>query len=90
MTAEKVVEVIERYRELFVARGIATVDYPHDEVLADETLGLEHCHRMLDKMLQFIREGRMEKTFRWLGFIQGVLWSQGIYTLTDLQNHNRP
>jgi hypothetical protein len=45
---------------------------------------------MLDKMLEFIRENRMEKVFRWLGFVQGVLWAHGIYSLENLQNHNRP
>ena len=44
---------------------------------------------MLDKMEIFIKEGRMDKVYRWLGFIQGVLWSQRIYTLADLMNHNR-
>ncbi|MDD2696684.1 MAG: hypothetical protein PHE52_00800 [Candidatus Pacebacteria bacterium] len=45
---------------------------------------------MLDKMEGFLKEGRIEKAFRWLGFIQGCLWSTGEYTLEDLMNHNRP
>ena len=26
---------------------------------------------------------------RWLGFVQGVLWVQGVYTLENLKSHNR-
>jgi len=39
---------------------------------------------------KFLDEGHAEKSMRWLGFIQGVLWARGMYTLDDLKNHNRP
>ena len=90
MTSEKVLEVIETYRKLFVERNIGKIEYPHDKLLDGEVHGLEHSHGMLDKMAKFVREGRMEKTFRWLGFVQGVLWATRVYPLTDLKNHNRP
>lgn len=45
---------------------------------------------MLDKMAEFVNEGRTEKVFRWLGFVQGVLWTNRVYTLTELKDHNRP
>ena len=90
MVAEKVVETIETYRQLFIERKIGKIDHPHDDMLKETEFGLEHCHGMLDKMIDFVHEGRMEKTFRWLGFIQGVLWANRVYTLTDLKNHNRP
>lgn len=89
MTPEKVIEVIETYRQLFVERNIGKIDYFHDNLLDGEVHGLEHCHGMLDKMVEFVREGRMEKAFRWLGFVQGVLWATRVYPLTDLKNHNR-
>ncbi len=90
MTVDKVLEVIEIYRKRFEKMGIDKADYPHDELLENTYMGLEHCYSMLDKMVEFVREGRMEKAFRWLGFIQGILWVEQEYTLTDLQNHNRP
>jgi len=90
MVAEKVIEAIETYRQLFIERKIGKIDYPHDDMLNGAELGLEHCHGMLDKMIDFVHEGRTEKVFRWLGFIQGVLWTNRVYTLTDLKNHNRP
>jgi len=33
--------------------------------------------------------GTIEKAMRWLGFIQGGLWSQGFYSIEDMKNHNR-
>ncbi len=97
MTPEKVIEVVERYRQEFIRMGIAKSAYHHDDLFRinsdlswDYNDALRHCHNMLDQMVQFVKEGRMEKTFRWLGFIQGVLWANGIYTLAELQNHNKP
>lgn len=89
MKPEKVQEVINIYRKKFEELGISKKDYPHDNSLDSLEDGLEHCHSMLDKMENFIKENRMDKVFRWLGFIQGFLWSHNIYTLTELTNHNR-
>jgi len=32
---------------------------------------------------------RREKLMRWLGFVQGILWSECLYTLDELKDHNR-
>lgn len=48
-----------------------------------------HLAAMLDEMEKFLNDSRREKFMRWLGFMQGVLWTQGVYTLDELKNHNR-
>ena len=89
MTPEKTLEAIETYRRLFAERNVGKINYSHDSLLDGEIHGLEHCHGMLDKMVGFVHDGKMEKAFRWLGFIQGVLWANGIFSLSDLKDHNR-
>lgn len=32
---------------------------------------------------------RRDKLMRWLGFMQGVLWATGVYTIDQLKEHNR-
>lgn len=64
MTPEKVLEVIALYRELFFKMGIKNENYPHDELLLQENVGLSHCYGMLDAMVRFVKDGRMEKAFR--------------------------
>lgn len=44
---------------------------------------------MIRQMRNFISENRMDKCFRWLGFIQGSLWTIGDFTLEELKNHNK-
>lgn len=88
MTPDKIREIIELYRAYFEKHQIEAIDYPHDKIVYSQNATLGHCHGMLDKMSEFILAGRIEKTFRWLGFVQGCLWASGIHTLEDLQNHN--
>jgi len=67
----------------------AKKDFPHQLIVSDKERILAHCHGMLDKLEILVKERRTEKAFRWLGFIQGCLWSIGAYPLEDLKNHNK-
>ena len=89
MTPDKVREVIAKYRQHFEEIGVNKITYPYEEIVCSSDDVLGHCHGMLDKMLVFIEEDRMDKVFRWLGFIQGCLWTSKIYLLEDWKNHNR-
>ena len=90
MNARKVREVLVIYRTKFEELGILLRKLPHNELLKTDNDYLAHCYGMLDEMEVFMQEGRMEKVFRWLGFIQGCLYTTGVYTLEEMQNHNRP
>ena len=90
MDGKKVLEVIGVYRNFFESLHIEKKNFKPTLNMPGELNALMHCHGMLDQMEQFVKEGRMDKAFRWLGFIQGCLWSAGHYTLDDLKNHSRP
>lgn len=90
MTADKIREVLVIYRKKFEEMGIFEKRVPHNLLPRTDNDFLSHCYGMLDEMEALIQEGRMEKVFRWLGFIQGCLWRAGIYTVEELKNHNRP
>jgi hypothetical protein len=90
MTKEKVLEVISIYRKHFKEKGFGTVNaLNHDEFGYLGMIHMIYCHEMLDKMEKMVAEGQMEKVFCRLGFVQGCLWSLGIYTLEELKSHNR-
>jgi hypothetical protein len=90
MTPKKILQVIEIYRKLFETAGIEKIDYPHDKLLKNKVLGLSHCHGMLDKMVTFVNEGRLDKAYRWLGFVQCAVWFGRFCTIGDFMEHNRP
>lgn len=60
-----------------------------------EERGSEGGHRMGHAMdmcarLQEFGPDQERKAMRWLGFIQGVLWCEGAYTIEEMKGHNRP
>jgi recombinational DNA repair protein (RecF pathway) len=87
MTDEKILEVVWRYKEKL--RAII----PNKSVMdtrPSHYTSLAHAAYMCDRITEFVAEGRRDKAFRWLGFLQGVLWVNGVFTLDELANHNRP
>ena len=91
MTAEKVREVTALYRAKFADLKLSPVRQPTDaEPGPTIAQTLEHCYAMLDDLDRFTREGRMDKAFRWLGFVQGCLYACGIYRIAELKDHNKP
>lgn len=74
MTPAKVNEVLDKY-----------------ELLCDilELDAIPHIQSMIPKIRVFLDEGRIEKAMRWLGFIQGILWTHDVYSLEALKSHNR-
>ena len=78
MTDEKVNEVMDLY-------GNRLTTYAESR-----PKNVDHLLSMIPTIRGFIAEGRREKAMRWLGFMQGVLWAEGIYTLHELMDHNRP
>jgi hypothetical protein len=49
---------------------------------------LWHVYWMLGQMKGMVEDS--EKFARWLGFVQGVLWMEGLYSIDELREHNRP
>lgn len=91
MTGDKVREVLNCYRKKFQEMSIPQKRLsPKDPFPKSNEDILAHCHAMLDEMESFIKDNRMEKVFRWLGFIQGCLWTTKIFTIEEVKNHNRP
>ncbi len=39
--------------------------------------------------MQGIEDAKAEKIMRWLGFVQGVLYAVGLYTVEELKEHSR-
>ena len=49
-----------------------------------------HLLYMFDEMEKMLIAGKMEKFFRWLGFVQGACWVLGYQSLEEMKNLNRP
>lgn len=90
MTGEKIIEACGIYEKQLTELRVELKRFPHGLLAGDTIQVLAHCRYMISQIIIFVDEGRIEKAFRWLGFMQGVLWSQRQFTLDDLMNHNKP
>ncbi len=89
MDAQKILEALDVYEKYFIKEKIPKQKFPPDRFPKLESDVLRHLHGMIDEIRGFVRDNRLE-AFRWLGFMQGALWCQGIYILDELKNNNRP
>jgi methionine salvage enolase-phosphatase E1 len=99
VTIEKVKEVVERYRD----RLSSVVKNAKSECMSeraaktassqmDWNVKIAHYLFMCDQIVSFVESGNLEKkekATRWLGFLQGAIWSDGFYTLNELKDHSR-
>lgn len=91
MTPEQVKSTIHEYK-LRLAKEISPGGADEINVLewkTARTKSLAHIAAMLDRIDILIEKEQTEKYFRWLGFIQGVLWVCGIYSIYELKDDNR-
>lgn len=56
---------------------------------ADDTHVLSMCNKVRLFLASPCPPRTKDKGMRWLGFIQGLLYAHGIYTLEELKLHNR-
>ena len=82
MTREKCLEILDRYERFLAPLG----PKKKDREMVNHIL-FKMIPKM-DAMLVLPSQEDIEKYMRWLGFIQGVLWQRGWFTLEELKEHN--
>jgi hypothetical protein len=87
MSPEKIKELMH-----FYTRAIGLEPRRDDQGFGgkDTNVALHHAVWMCGEVIQFANTQRMAKANRWIGFIQGVLWSHGVMTIDQMRQHNKP
>ncbi len=49
---------------------------------------LAHARWMCGEIKRLCEEEKTNKAMRWLGFVQGILWTMGVFTISELRSHN--
>lgn len=72
MEKEQIIEICKMYDDMLLKDGFLKVQE------RDEFGSLNHCRWMLNEIPEILTNyNKMEKANRWLGFVQGILWSHG-------------
>ena len=89
MKNQKILDVLEIYENHLIKIGADNIEASFN-FKPLESQSINHLLTMIPKIREFLKQGRKEKAFRWLGFIQGALWINGSFTIEELKTHNRP
>ncbi len=90
MTKKKILEVITFYEEILKEMGFRSKRFAADKLPKNRVEVFGHLLNLMGRMKKLIKQGRKEKAFRWLGFIQGALWVSKVFTIKELKNHSKP
>lgn len=95
MTGDKVKEVALSYANRL--KPILTIEEQLPAKRVDKNISepdtattLQHVLWMCEEIPNLVDAKRIEKSMRWLGFVQGCLWQVGLLTIKDLKDDNRP
>lgn len=90
MREEQVKGLFLNYQEKIKATVFGQEVFPDDEINPSKTQALRHGQWMIGQMLALLENpDKKEEVQKWLGFIQGILWCCGIYSIAKLREHNR-
>lgn len=96
MNKDQVVAAVKKYSDHLSVAGVKSNRHLELEVKpfninASAPELLEHARWMCDEIIMLIGkyDEHVEKIMRWLGFVQGVLWSTGTYTIDQMKDDNR-
>lgn len=89
MTSAQILEVVNRYDQLLRDAGYMPIEHSHEQHPISVRAQLNHVRSMVPRMRQMLNDGHSDKVNRWLGWVQGVLWSCGIKTLAEERDDNR-
>ena len=92
MTREQHLAVLREYEAEFAKWEPAATDRER-RLPVGMGRGSKHALWMVHEMIRRLEAGEEAspgQADRWIGFIQAVLWTHGIFSITDMATHNVP
>jgi hypothetical protein len=88
-------KLLKFYQEEFKKLSLRPVRFEgKDDFLPKNSMvSSQHAAWMIDEMVRFMEESQKWtvqdalKVSRWIGFVQGVLWQNNIFTIDELRQH---
>jgi hypothetical protein len=101
MTKEKIIELADGYFQTFHRQGVtpacktlteertpaSRMMDPPSSRLAWKADNLSHAMWMCGEVKRLAATD-LAKANRWFGFVQGICWTMGIFSVTEMRGHN--
>lgn len=96
MSPEQMIDAARKYDAQLAGEGVEFDRFPDYAVMTNpsspwpnDDASLRHVRWMCQQVPEFVTEGKLEKANRWIGFIQGVLWTRTTGTIASFKDDNR-
>ena len=93
MNKARLLRILAIYEVTLHERGVHEKSHALGTLHTHPERALGHCLHMIKEtkdLLQGDEPGGVERGLISLGFIQGILWSNNIYTIIELAGHGKP
>ena len=94
MTTDKLISILVMYKRHLEGKGYEALKCQNpkqQDYFVDKTKALSHVVYMCDETMNtHIPNGKIEKSMRWLGSIQTILFTHGEFSLCNVGDHSRP
>lgn len=92
MKAAQIRANLRLYRDLLESSGMEPEAFPPDKVLSAKNYhweSLQHVLAMIARIENYMTQNRMDLALREYGFIQGVLWTTHLRSLSEIRIENK-
>ena len=90
MDTLSLMRVISHYRRQLILWDILENEHPDADRVHCPKAAYEHCLYMLSKATQLMGDNQLDEAIEMAGFVRGILWAEGVFTLEELHNHMYP
>lgn len=87
MTTQQIITLVGMYEQTLKLIKSERAEYSLHNPSHAQALG--HAVHMCSQIKGLVAEKKIDKAHRWLGFLQGILWTQGIFSIDEMRAHNR-
>jgi hypothetical protein len=89
MNPQKLLEVIERYERILQELDYKPAQLPTSNYVDGKYKGFNHALWMMEEAKKLVAQGELDKAFRWVCFVQGVLWMGGECYVDSFREDNQ-
>lgn len=80
-------KIVLIYKGKLTELRVEPEEFFEEKTMQSSHAALAHCYFLLGKIETMLKKDKVEEAGHLIGFIQGILWIEGIYNIKQLKAH---
>jgi hypothetical protein len=89
MKTDQIVRVATKYDDLLADKNVIAERQDMSSSRSTSAQRLSHSRWMCKEITLLVENGHIDKAERWVCFVQGVLWCEGLRSINEMRDDNR-